>query len=405
MERSFLAFHSPGFRWLWANTVFDSIYRTVDIIAQGWLVLAITDSPFWVGAAASTRGVSMLLVSPFAGVLADRLDRRNLLRGLQAFQATIAGLIAYLIIVDGLELWHIMLLSFLSGSALTLSMTVRWTLTMDLVGRSTLLNANAANFMAFSSVQIVSSAFGGWIMSVFGVGSAYLLIGASLAVAVVITFMVPSVATQERLRGSPWRDFRDGAALVLENPALRSMFYLATVMGLFAYSYNYLLPIMARDVLQVGATGLGFLASAGGIGSLVAILVVVNLGNIKAEGRLLVFGAMGFGAFLILFAASPWFLLSLVLVAAAKGCAMVYDSMITTLLQTNAPDQMRGRVMSSYALTFGVTPIGGLQAGAIAGVLGAPLAIGIGAAAVCAYSLRMTRLLSRFQREEEDVGL
>ncbi len=404
-ERFLIAFHTPGFRWLWVNTVFDSIYRTVDIVAQGWLVLTLTDSPFWVGAAAGIRGISILLLSPFAGVIADRLDRRRLLRLLQLSMSAIAFLIAYLVVTGRIEVWHIMVLSFLNGGALALIMTVRWTLTIDLVGKRALLNANSANFMAFSFMQIISPVVGGVIITIFGIWAVYLLMGSALMAATLVTLLIPIVPIREKLKGSPWRDLKEGVYQVFLNPVLRPLFFMAVVVGVFGYSYNYMLPVMARDVLKVGATGLGLMASVGGAGSLITIFVIANLGDVRNKGRLMVLGSAGYGVFLVLFSASPWFPVSLFLIAAVKAASMLYDSMMTTLLQTSAPDEMRGRVMSSYALTFGMSPLGGLQAGAIAGFLGAPVAIGIGGVLVCLNALRMTRLMPRFRQKEEEVRL
>ena len=400
-----MAFHTPGFRWLWANTVFDSIYRTVDIIAQGWLVLTLTDSPFWVGAAASIRGISILLVSPFAGVIADRLDRRKLLILLQLSMSSIAFFIAYLVITWRIEVWHIMVLSFLYGGALALIMTVRWTLTMDLVGKRALLNANSANFMAFSSMQVISPVVGGLIITIFGIWAVYLLMGSALMMATLVTLPIPTIPVRKKLEGSPWRNLREGVYHVLFNPILRPLFFMAVVVGFFAYSHNYMLPVMARDVLKVGATGLGIMASVGGVGSLITIFLIANLGDVRNKGRLMVLGSAGYGFFLVLFGVSPWFSVSLFLIVAVKASSILYDSMMMTLLQISAPDEMRGRVMSFYALTFGMAPLGALQGGAIAVFLGAPMAIVMGGVLVCLNALRITRLMPRFRQKEEEARL
>ncbi len=401
--RIFLAFQNTGYRWLWTSGVFGAMSRSVDMMAQGWLVLIITDSPFWVGAVAGARGVATLCVSPIAGVIADRVNRRKLIMMLQFSTSLIAFLMAYLVITDLIQLWHIMVLSFLQGIAMTFSMPARMTLTMDLVGKRALMNATAANFMAFSVMQIISPTVGGIVISRAGIGGVYLFIGAGLLGAVAALWRIGHVPMGDRLEESPWRNLKEGVSHVFRSPTLRPLLLMGVVVEMYGFSHMIMLPVIARDVLHVGATGLGLLTSAGGVGALIATFFVAGLGDFKAKGWLLVGGSAGFGLFLILFAASTWFPLSQFLLAAARATAITYDSVMATLLQTNAPDRMRGRVMSFYALTFGMNPIGGIQAGAIAGFFSAPLAIGIGGAIVMLNALRVVRLVPRFQQKEEEM--
>ncbi len=386
---------------MWTSTTFSAMARIVDMMAQGWLVLTLTDSPFWVGAAAGVRGVATICFSPIAGVIADRVDRRRLIMLLQLFTALIAFLMAYLVFMDLIQLWHIMVLTFLQGIAMTLTLPTRWALTMDLVGKRTLLNATATNFMAFSTMQIISPIIGGFVISVAGVGAAYLLIGAGLLGSFAALWKMGPVPKGERLQESLWRNLKEGVSHVFNSPTLRSLLLMGMMVETFGFSYQVMLPVIARDVLEVGVTGLGFLTTAGGVGSLVAALVVASLGDFRAKGWLLVIGSAGFGLFLILFAASPWFPLSMLLLAVARAMVVTYDTAMGTLLQTLAPDKMRGRVMSFYGLTFGMNPIGGIQAGAIASFLGAPLAIGIGGAIVTLNALRAVKLASRLQQRGE----
>jgi len=146
-----------------------------------------------------------------------------------------------------------------------------------------------------------------------------------------------------------------------------------------------MLPVMARDVLHVGAEGLGALSAAGGAGAMLSTIVVAGLGDFKNKGLLLLVTAAGAGVFILLFAASPWYLASMVLVAGVGASLMAYDATMGTLLQLLSTDAVRGRMMGLYGLTFGFTPVGGFLAGAIGTLIGVPFAVGLGGAIILAY--------------------
>ena len=171
---------------------------------------------------------------------------------------------------------------------------------------------------------------------------------------------------------------------------------LKNVSEMFGFSYIVMLPVIARDVLNVGVSGLGFLQSAGGIGALVGTISVASLGDFKSKATILAITSSGAGLGLIFFALSPWFITSLIMAFFVGGTIMAYDATMATLLQLVSSDEMRGRVLGLYGLTFGFTPVGGFISGSIATIISAPVAIGMGGVIIVTYvGLTLTRKSQR----------
>ena len=168
-------------------------------------------------------------------------------------------------------------------------------------------------------------------------------------------------------------------------------------MEAFGFSHFVMMPVIARDVLHVGAAGLGVLSAASGVGSALSTIAVSSLGDFRHKGALLVATALGAGVTLILFAFSTWFAASLVLVALVGGCLMAYDVTMGTMLQLISLDEMRGRVLGIYGLTFGFTPVGGFFVGALATALTASIAVGMGGALIVVYVAAIARSTLRIR--------
>ena len=178
---------------------------------------------------------------------------------------------------------------------------------------------------------------------------------------------------------------------------IRGLLLLSLFMEAFGFSHLVMMPVMARDVLDVGATGLGYLSAASGIGSILATLVVAGLGDFKNKGALLTATACCAGISLVLFGFSPWFAVSLVMVALAGGSLMAYDVTMGTMLQLISNNEMRGRVMGVYGLTFGFTPVGGFLAGSVATILSAPIAVAAGGVIITLYVGSKFRFIARIR--------
>ncbi len=399
-----LIFRNPQFRLLWIGGAFNDMGLTMYMMAHGWLALSITNSPFWVGASVGTGGLGMMGFSVFGGVLADRMDRRKLIIVAQLVQATIAIILSVLILTDNAVLWHVLFFGLIQGVAISVKIPARFALTMDVAGRERLLSATAAVFASMTTMGIVTPLVGGVVVSTFHIGWAYVIIGGSYLLSASVLTRLDSVARTTRPSASPWQDLKEGIRYVFSTPLIRTLMIMIMIVESFGWAHEAMLPVMARDVLGVGASGLGYLLAAASGGGAISTMVVSNLGDIKEKGRLLVAGLVGFGFFLILFAAARWFPLSMILLAFAYASAVTYESAMSTLLQTMVPDEMRGRILSFQTFTWGLTGLAGFHTGAIATAVGAPIAIAIGGAVVLLNALRMLPSTSRYREQPADVA-
>ncbi len=396
-----LLLQNPKFRLLWISIAFNDMGVYLYFMVQGWLVLTLTDSPFWVGAAMGMIGAGVMTFSFAGGVLADRVDRRNLIIVCQLAQAGYASLMAVLILSGRIELWHVLTVAFVDGGVAALKTPAREALTLDIVGRPSLLRATAANFMAMTFLGIAAPLIGGAVVEAFDIGWAYAIwAGVSLA-SMFVLLALRGVPTQNAgERSSHLQEFTLGLKYALSTPVVRTLLLMVLVTELFGWAHESMLPVMARDVLGVGADGLGYLLSVGAAGALVGTLAVSTSGDRWSKGRMMAVGLGGFGLFQALFAVSSWLPASLGLLAAAYALGVVFEATVVTLLQTSVPDHMRGRVLSFQAFMWGISYASGFHIGAIASAIGAPIAIAVGGGIVLLNGLRLLPGASRFG----DVG-
>jgi MFS family permease len=400
-----LILRNGQFRILWVSGLINDVGLTIYITVNGWLALTLTDSAFWVGAVAGMGGLGLLSSSILAGVMVDRLDRRRLLMGGQVWQAIAAFIIAALVFSGRIELWHIMVTAYLNGVVVAIKFPSRMALVLDVAGRENLLRATAANFAAGTSVGIAIPPLAGLVTGALNIGWAYVMMGSAFALAALLLLLLLSVERFRAEQASPLQDFKEGIRYVFTTPLTRSLILMALSVEVFGWTHEIMMPVMARDVLDAGPTGLGYLLSAGNAGALASTLVMSSMGDVRNKGRLLVGAYIGFGLFLVLFAASSWLPLSLVLIALAYSMVSVYETALTTLIQTTVPDEMRGRVMSFLTLTWGINGSSGFLTGTIAALLGAPVAIAIGGGVLVVNGLRLLRgLPRRFQEPQPELA-
>ena len=392
------------FRLLWLNGMFAQIGLMGFGMVHGWLALDVTDSVFWVGAAAGAMGLGLISFGAVAGVLADRLDRRAVVLAATAVQLATTVVLMVLVFSDRVELWHVMASAYIHGLVWAARTPARMALMLDIVGRSMLLKATAADFASMSLMAVVTPLMAGSVVSGFGLGWAYVAI---IAAELVSSLFMFGLRVERQVRGrlqTPWKDLVEGVQYVMGTPIVRSLTLVVLITEAFGWSHETIMPVMAGVELDVGASGFGYLMSAGGAGALVSALVLSSMRDVEDKGRLVVFGLVGFGLFLVLFAFSPWFELSLVLLALTYGTAVLYETAVQTMYQTAVPDEMRGRVLSLQAMTWGLTGASGFHVGAIASALGAPVAIAIGGVVVLFNGLRLIGHTSQFREAAEPAA-
>lgn len=397
-----LILRNSRFRLLWTSSVVSEMGIMFHFTAHGWLTLTVTDSAFWVGAVSGAAGGSTILFSTVSGVLADRLNRKYLILMTLIFQAAVATALAALIFTERIELWHILLASMIDGGMMSIRVPSRMALIMDIAGRRNIQNATAANIAAMTGTGIVIPPIAGRLIESYGMAWAYVSMSSAFVLSFAMLAFLSGVKSAER-RGvsSPVQDFMEGVRYVFTTPAVRLIVLLMLSTEVFGWAHETMIPVMARDVLETGPSGVGYLIAAGSTGALLAALVLSAVSDISRKGIALVSGYVGFGAFLILFALSKSLVLSLALICAAWASVGIYETILSTLLQTSVPNDMRGRVLSFQTLTWGISGLSGFQTGAIAAFLGAPLAIGIGGGILVLNGLRQVRAIATRYRSEQ----
>lgn len=349
-------------------------------IAQGWLVLQLTDSPFYLGLVSALGSLGVLMFTLYAGVVADRTDKRRVVIITQSLLMVQAFLLAALVASGRVTVGSVMLLAAFLGVVSAFDIPTRQAFIVEMVGKEDLMNAIALNTSIFNLSRVLGPVVAGFLIGPLGVAACFFLNGVSyLAVIASLLAMRLPPWVRRPAAGSAWQGFREVVAFLRSDRRARTLVVLTAITSIFGFPFLVLMPVFARDVLRVGAAGYGALTASVGLGAVAGALGVAVLSRRIRKGRTLVVAGTSFGLLVALFAQSRWFALSVALLALV-GCAMIVNNALTnTLLQTLVPDHLRGRVMGFYSFMFvGMAPIGAFQAGAVAERFGAPLAVAAG---------------------------
>lgn len=363
--------------------------------ALGWLVLELTNSPALLGVVSAVSTAPILLLSLYAGVLADRVDRRRLLSASQVAQAVCAALLAILTMTHVIVFWQIALLAMLAGTAQALGSPAFQAMVPALVGREAVGNAIALNSAQFNLSRVIGPVTAGVLVGLVGEATSFWLNAVSFGAVVYVlaTIRIPSDEALERVEQSVWGHLVDGLAFVRRQRVLSILLLLAAAPTIFLLPYLTLLPVFARDVLRIGAPGLGLLTASMGCGALAGALVVAVLHPTGGDGRLMLAGLAIMVVGVVAFALSTMVPVSCVALAVTGAAQVWYFTSANTLVQALSPGRLRGRILSLYVLaSWGVLPIGSLGAGAAAQAIGAPatlvggavIAVACGVAAIAA---------------------
>ena len=352
--------------------------------AQGWLVLELTNSPLRLGIVTAVATLPALLFTLWAGDLADRHDKRRIILTAQSLALAAALLLAVLTGTERITYAALLGLVFILGTASAFEIPTRQSFFAELVGPADLPNAIALNSSAFNATRIVGPGLAGAMIGTVGIAACFYANALSyVAVIIGLLMMRLPTFTPAARTTSTLDSIREGLAYIRGDRLVRTLVWMIAGMSVTALPYTMLLPVFARDVLKVGAPGLGSLLAATGTGALAAGVALAS-GRLRVRrGRLIIGAGVSLALTLIAFAHSPWYPLSLVLLALAGFTMILNNASVNALLQSRVPNRLRGRVMSVYVFMFmGMTPLGALQAGALARWVGAPGALTVGACAL-----------------------
>ena len=403
MSDRFRAFRHRNYRLFFAGQAISLVGTWMQQVAQGWLVLQLTNDPFMLGLVAAAQFGPVIAFGLFGGVIADHLPKRQTLAVTQTVAMLLAFALFGLTATDVVEVWHVMVLAALLGVANAIDMPVRQAFAVEMVDRNDMQNAVGFNAALFNASRILGPAAAGLLIGAFDISIAFLINGLSY-LAVIASYMLmrdtemrpmPVNVRPTTLR-AVFDNLVEGAAYVRRTPVVLLAVVVVGLAATFGMNFQILVPPLADDVLDVGASGFGFLMAASGVGSTLAALWVAF--RRRNGPRAIALGAIGLGLGCAVLAVSTSFALSLLAMFIAGGGAIAMAVTANTTIQAAVPDELRGRVMSVYTTVFaGSVPAGGLLMGWIASSWSVGVAFGVGAIATLAVGIGGWFWLARIQ--------
>ena len=429
------ALRYPAYRRYWLGTLGSVSGFQMLIASQFWLVHTLVESPLYLGYVGAAEAVPAIGLNLFGGVFADKLDKRRLIMVTQTILGGLIFFLATLTLLDVVQVWHILVIAFLAGSVDAFDQPARQALYPQLIDRRVMVSAVALNSSVWQGTRIVAPAVAGLIIATAGTAIAFYVAGAGFLVMATVIWRLevppmhagaadvtlPDDTAGVRLIASnsifafligqtlfnglrrTIRDLMTGVRFITSNSIFSFLIGMTFFNSFFGMAYVALMPIFAEDLLGQGAGAYGLLFSAGGVGSLLTTVVLSSRDDPRLRGFLIISGATLFGLVIATFGLTSHYVgsysLALALMFVMGSFTSMYMISIMSSLQTMVPDGMRGRVMGFYGMTWSLMPLGGLQAGAIASIIGAPIgapiALAIGGLAVSAFALGPAMINSR----------
>jgi MFS family permease len=394
----FRALSHRNFRLFWAGAFLSNTGTWMQAVAQGLLVYKLTSSPFWLGLDGFMATAPGLVLTLLAGVFADLVDRRRLLIYTQVVAGFSALALAILIATGVVHVWMILLLSFITGCCFAIAGPSYQAITIDLVEREDLANAIALNSTQFQFSRVIGPTLAGVALKVFGIAGCFFANAVSFVAVIVSLRMVrfdeaktSAPPHSVRDKRAVWQDLIEGLRYVRQRPRVFMLLLISGMTSLFGAPYLSMIPVYARDVFHMDESGNSLLMGISGAGAFIGALVLAYLGNFKHKGWSVLSGAFGFAVCLVGFALSTRLIVSLAFIFGMGFAIVSCVAVVNTLLQQLVTDEMRGRVMSMFILSFiGTMPIGNLIAGAAAERFGAPHTLAAGGLIIAVFIVTVT---------------
>ncbi len=399
------ALHSRNFRLFWLGQLVSVIGTSVQVVAEGWLIYSLTGSTLWLGMVGFLALLPVIPISFAGGVLIDRVPRRKLLMATQTLlllQALTFGLLA---VTGAIRLWQIVALYFAFGAILAVDHPARRAFLVELVEENELANAVALNATVFNMSSLIGYALAGVMIAALGVGTTMMFNATTYLapLAALLLIRLADVSAEQSAGGQSAR-FRvavwEGLAALWRRPDILGVISLMAVVGGLAYPVFGMMPAFAEDVVGTGSVGLGILLSAGAFGSVMGTAVVARTG-VQHRGRTLTLVSLALPLLVGGFAFTKSLWAACALLALIGLALLVLQSLTITLVQVHIDNRVRGRVMSLYSqLHAGSDTIGNVMIGGIAGYIGLPVALALGAAAALVYAIGLRAVLPAVSRFE-----
>ena len=401
----------PAYRSYWFGTLASVVGFQMLQASQFWLVHTLEDSPLFLGYVGLANAAPAILLNLFGGVFADRLDNRRLIMVTQSLLASLIFLLATLTLSGIIEVWQVLAIAFVAGAVNAFDQPSRQALYPHLIDRSVMMSAVALNSSIWQGTRIVAPAIAGLIIASAGIATSFYVAGSGFAIMVVVMFTLKVPSFKRNASKGTGRDMLEGVKFIKDNSIFSSLIALTFFNSFFGMAYVILMPVFAEEILGRGATAYGLLLSVSGASSLMTTVYMGTRTGMNGKVSVLIGGAVLSGLFIAAFALTTDWFKSFYLAMSLMFIIGIFNSMyrisIMSSLQMLVPDQMRGRVMGFYGMTYSLMPIGGMQASLVAIVVGTPIAIAIGGLAVSSFAVGLVvanpkiRGLGQLLRESE----
>lgn len=380
---AFRALSYPNYFWFWSSYFVSNVGSWMQGIAQGWLLFDLTSSPFYLGLFSSLRMVMLLSFFILGGIMSDRIDRRKVMLAIQWISALTALALALLVSTHTIRVWHIFVLGAITSTTWAFEQPVRQALLPQLVSREDLVNALALNAVTWNGAGLLGPSLVGLSVSRIGIdGCFYVNVISYLAVIGALMRMdVPNIVQNQH--ASVIQSLTEAFGYVRRENVIMTFLTVSAIFNIFGRSYVTLLPVFAKDVLQLGASGFGFISAGPGLGTIIGSFTLASLGRVEAKPARMVALLVGFTSCLFSFAVSRDARLAFGFLVAVGALSTLFETLLNTSIQLRVEEAFRGRVSGFYGLTGGgLREFGGMQAGFIAEWTSAPVAISAGAVAL-----------------------
>jgi MFS family permease len=385
------ALRYPAYRAFWLGLLASVSGFQMSRFGQYWLIYRLTGSPLALGYMGIASGVPAICLNLFGGVFADTIDQRRLIMTTQSLTAGLIFLLATLTLLDVVQVWHVLVIAFCAGAVEAFDQPARQALYPHLIDRKVMLSAVALNSSIWQGTRIIAPAVAGFVIAWTGTAAAFYLAGLGFLTMATVMYglRVPRMTRGARRRAA--YDILEGLKFITQNSIFSFLIAMTFFFSFFGLAYITLMPVLAVNILQVGAKGQGLLMGMGGVGSLLTTLWLSTRSDVGSRGRRIIGGAVMSGLSIAALGLTSAFVgsfqLALAIMFVIGICNITYNTSIQNSLQMLVPDNMRGRVMGFYGMTHNIMPLGGMLAGALADLITAPLAIAVGGLAVTAFAL------------------
>lgn len=391
------ALKSRNYSLYFLGQLVSTIGSWLQIVAEGWLIFQLSRSAYYVGLSAAASTLPALFLSLIGGVIVDRFPKKQVILVTQTCSMILAFILGILTVTNLITVWQIILLAFLLGIVQAIDIPARQAYVSELVDDKKLLSsAIALNSTIYNSARVIGPTVAGLLIAGFGLGMAFILNGFSYIAVIIALFFIKTRYIPVKIHPSPIKAIKEGLHYAFSHPTIKSLLISTVIISIFGWSYSTIMPVIAHDIFGLNAAGLGYLYAATGIGALFATVIISAYSHRMSPYIFIIGGNIMFAVMLILFTLTRSLYLGYFFLFLIGFSLVGMFAMINTTIQHAVSDQMRGRVMSIYTLSYlGFAPLGNFEIGYVAEKWGPGFAIRISAFIVLLFGIYFFRNLKK----------